>query len=165
MNIRSCLLTIILAGAVVHAQNVKTVHTEVKTTVDKKVDFKAFKTYSWEKGQESADPASHKMVVTALDAEMAARGLTKQESKGDVLVRYHAVARTEVDLKNQKKDGTGPTYEVGKVMVELLGGQSYKRVWQATTEEQLSKEPAAREQDIRRAIGRLFQAYPGRSPA
>jgi hypothetical protein len=165
MKVRSCVLAIILASAVVHAQNVNTLHTEVKTTVDKKIDFKAFKTYSWEKGQESADPVSHKSVVAAVDAEMGALGLTKQDANGDVLVRYHAVGRTDVDLKNNKRDGTGPTSEVGKVQVELLGGKSFKQVWQATTEERLSRDPAARDTDIRRAITRLFTAYPGRKPA
>ena len=166
MKAHSCVLAIILAGAVVQAQNVNTLRTEVKTTVDKKIDFKAFKTYAWEKGQESADPVSHKSVVAAVDAEMAALGLTRQDGgKGDVLVRYHAVGRTDVDLKNKIKDGTGPTSDVGKVQVELLGGTSFKQVWQATTEERLSKDPAARDADIRRAIARLFTAYPGRKPA
>ena len=159
------MLAIVLAGAVVQAQNVNTLRTEVKTDVDKKIDFKAFKTYAWEKGQISADPVSHKIVVAAVDAELAALGLTRQDAKGDVLVRYHAVGRTDVDLKNAKKDGTGPTSDVGKVAVELLGGTSFKQVWMATTEERLSKDPAARDTDIRRAITRLFTAYPGRKPS
>ena len=166
MKARSCVLAIVLlAGAVVQAQNVNTVRSEVKTEVDKKIDFKAFKTYSWEKGQISADPVSHKMVVAAVEAELSTLGLTRQDAKGDVLVRYHAVGRTDVDLKNAKKDGTGPTSEVGKVAVELLGGTSFKRVWMATTEERLSRDPSARDTDIRRAIARLFTAYPGRKPA
>jgi hypothetical protein len=165
MKDQSCVLAIILAGAVVQAQNVNTLHTEVKTTVDKKVDFKSLKTYSWEKGQESADPASHKSVVAAVDAEMGALGLTKQDDKGDVLIRYHAVGRTDVDLKNKIKDGTGPTSDVGKVQVELLAGSSFKQIWQATTEERLSRDPSERDADIRRAIARLFTAYPGRKPA
>ena len=162
MKIRSCALAIMLAGTYVHAQTVNTLHTEVKTTVDKKIDFKSFKWYSWEKGQESADPDAHKSVVAAVDAQLTALGLTRQESMGDVLVRYHSVGRTDVDLKNQKKDGSGPTYDVGKVMVELVGGQSSKQVWQATTEERLSKDPSERDRDIGRAIARLFEAYPGR---
>ena len=165
MKAHSCVLAIILAGAVVQAQNVNTLHTEVKTTVDKKFDFKALKTYSWEKGQESADPVSHKSVVAAVDAEMAALGLTRQDGKSDVRVRYHAVGRTDVDLKNKIKDGTGPTSEVGKLQVELLGGTSFKRIWQATTEERLSQDPAVRDTDIRRAVARLFTAYPGKKPA
>jgi len=166
MKARSCALAIVvLAGAVVHAQNVNTLHTEVKTTVDKKIDFKALKTYAWEKGQESADPVAHKSVVAAVEAEMTALGLTRQDGQGDVLVRYHAVGRTDVDLKNKVKDGTGPTSDVGRVQVELLGGKTFKRVWQATTEERLSRDPGERDADIRRAIARLFTAYPGRKPA
>ena len=157
MIIRSCALAILLSAAVVHAQNVK-----VQTTADKKIDFSALKTYSWEKGQESFDPASHKAVVASVDAELAKLGLVKQADKGDVLVRYHSVGRTSVDLKNQKKGESAPTYDVGKVMVELLGGQTFKRVWQATTEERLSKDPSARESEIQRAVARLFEVYPGR---
>ena len=165
MKALSCVLAIVLAGAVVQAQNVNTLHTEVKTDVDKKIDFKSFKTYSWERGRYRPESVAHKSVVASVEAELAKLGLTRQDGTGDVLVRYHAVGRTDVDLKNQKKDGTGPTSDVGKVQVELLGGKTYKRVWQATTEERLSRDPAARDQDIRRAIARLFTAYPGRKPA
>ena len=159
MTIRSCLLAILLSSTVVHAQNV---NTAVQTTADKKFDFSAVKTYSWEKGQESFDPVSHKAIVAAVDAELAALGLVKQASKGDVSVRYHSVGRTGVDLKNQKKGESAPTYEVGKVVVDLLAGQSFKRVWQATTEERLSKDTPAREAEIQRAIARIFGSYPGR---
>lgn len=161
MITRCCLLAILisLSAVAVHAQNV---NTAVQTTVDKQVNFSTLKTYAWEKGQESFDPAAHKAIVAAVDAELAAVGLTKQAAKGDVLVRYHSIARTGVDLKNQKKGESAPLYDVGKVVVELLGGESFKRVWQATTEERLSRDPAAREQEIQRAIARLFAVYPGR---
>jgi hypothetical protein len=159
MTTRSCLLAILLSSAVVHAQNV---NTAVQTNADKKFDFSVLKTYSWEKGHESFDPVSHKAIVAAVDAELAALGLVKQAGKGDVAVRYHSVARTGVDLKSQKKGESAPTYDVGKVAVELLAGQSFKRVWQATTEERLSKDASAREVEIQRAIARIFASYPGR---
>ena len=165
MKALSCVLAIVLAGAVVQAQNVNTLHTEVKTDVDKKIDFKSSRPTRGKRGRSRPIPSLTRSVVAAVDAEMAKLGLTRQDGTGDVLVRYHAVGRTDVDLKNQKKDGTGPTSDVGKVQVELLGGKTYKRVWQATTEERLSRDPAARDQDIRRAIARLFTAYPGRKPA
>jgi len=159
MTTRCCLLAILLSAVVVHAQNV---NTAVQTTVDKQIDFSALKTYAWEKGQESFDPTSHKAIVAAIDTELAKLGLAKQADKGDVLVRYHSVGRTGVDLKNQKKGESAPLYDVGKVAVELLGGQTFKRVWQATTEERLSKDPSAREVEIQRAIARVFGVYPGR---
>jgi hypothetical protein len=158
MKVARCVFAIVLASVVVQAQDVDN---KVTSTVDKKVDFKNFKTFSWEKGQESHDRTSHKMVVDAVDTELAARGLTRQDSQGDVLVRYHAVGRTHVDLKSDN-DGTAPTYDVGRVVVELLGAKPFKQVWQASTYERLSKEPVAREQDVRRAISRLFTAYPKR---
>ena len=159
MTTRSCVLAILLSASVAHAQNV---NTAVQTTADKKVDFSALKTYAWDKGQNSFDPDIHKAIVAAVDAELASLGLVKQADKGDVLVNYHSVGRTGVDLKNQKKGESAPTYDVGKVMVEMLGGQSLKRVWQATTEERLSKDASAREPEIQRAIARLFGSYPGR---
>ena len=104
---------------------------------------------------------------------MAALGLTRQDGgKGDVLVRYHAVGRTDVDLKNKIKDGTGPTSDVGKVQVELLGGTSFKQVWQATTEgaaEQRSgrercRHPACHRQVVHGLPGKEAGLTPGRPP-
>ena len=70
---------------------------KVNSTFDKSVDFKTFQTYGWIAGQNAFDPAAHKTIVSAIDAEMAALGLKKVEGRaGQVTVRYLAVRSTSV---------------------------------------------------------------------
>ena len=46
----------------------------VKVTIDKPVDFAALKTYSWTKGQPSADKTIDARVIDAVDRELSALG-------------------------------------------------------------------------------------------
>ena len=52
---------------------------KVTSTFDKTAAFTTFKTYGWIAGQPAFDPAAHKAIVSAIDAEMTAVGLKKVE--------------------------------------------------------------------------------------
>jgi hypothetical protein len=99
---------------------------EVDTTVDKKVDFSAFRTYSWERGREAYVRPTHEVIVNAIDAEMAGLGFTNAEAaKAQVVIKYHTVCAADVGLdvleKRQKEGKTdpAPTSILGVLMVEM----------------------------------------------
>jgi hypothetical protein len=139
---------------------------KVGSNVDKKVDFTAFHTYTWEKGHEAYDPAIHKTIVDAIDAQMAAAGLKKVDAgKGDVTVRYHAVRATDVDLdllKKLQKEGAGGTADktIGSLAIVLYAPRGTEPLWEAHMRSRLSDDPKAREQEIRSAVAALFKTYP-----
>src|SRR5262245_177906 len=72
----------------------------VTVTAEKNVDYAAFKTYSWVQGQPSPVKAIDAHIVAAVDRELAGLGWAKATSgRGDVLVTYDSLTRTDVDLK------------------------------------------------------------------
>jgi hypothetical protein len=140
---------------------------EVDSTVDKKVDFSAFRTYAWERGQEAYDRATHKMIVEAIDAEMVSLGFTKAEAaKTDVVIKYHTVRAADVDLdvlKQRQKEGRtdpAPTSILGILKVEMRAPGRQDPIWEARTRGELSDVKATRDQEIRRVVAALFKTYP-----
>ncbi len=66
-------------------------------------------TYTFTPGQPSYDKTVDQAIISAIDREMSARGVTKVTSGPlDVVVTYLSVRRTDVDLKSKPsaKDGT-----------------------------------------------------------
>jgi len=141
---------------------------KVETTYDKKANFSSFRTYSWTPGYNAYDPEAHKMVVAALEAEMATLGFTKVDSGADVTLAYYTVTGTDVDLKaldKQQRDGTAgptPTKARARLVVIMRAAASSQQVWSASTREYLDPDRAKLSGTIQSVTGRLFNTYPGR---
>jgi hypothetical protein len=71
---------------------------------DKGADVTKFKTYAWTPGHPALLPEVDKLIVEAIDAQLAARGLTKA-AKGDVLVCYHSVEREDGRSEDVRREG------------------------------------------------------------
>jgi hypothetical protein len=58
-----------------------------------KADFAHFKTYAWASGHRVADELLNQSIVSSIDAQLSAKGLTKvsPEEDPDVLVSYDVV--------------------------------------------------------------------------
>jgi hypothetical protein len=142
---------------------------KVESSFDKKADFSAFRTYAWNKGHEAFNPAAHKAIVDAIDAEMAALGYTKGDAgTADVVLKYHVVRGSDVNLevleKAQKAGQTEPVREgiLGKLVVVLYPSGSTAPLWQAHTRRHLSDDVATATREIQQAVASLFETYPGR---
>jgi hypothetical protein len=140
---------------------------EVETSFDKRANFQSFRTYTWQPGYDAYDPAVHKLIVAAIDQEMAGLGFKKVESGADVTIAYYSVLSTEVDLKAleklQREGKTTPPPEksLGRLMVIMRKPMVEERLWSASTREHVSREQA--ETAIRTVASRLFAKYPGRA--
>ena len=161
MNSLACVVMLLLLGP----QKIG----DVESSFDKKANFGTFRTYAWNKGQEAFDPSSHRIIVDAIDSQMAGLGFTKAEpNAADVILKYHTVRGTDVDLKAlekaQKPGQTEPlaTKMLGKLVVVLYPRGSTTPLWQANTRSHLSEDAATRVQEIQRAVASLFDTYPGR---
>ena len=142
---------------------------EVGSTADKSVNFTALHTYAWEKGHEAYNPDAHKTIVTAIDAEMSSLGFTKADAgKADVIVKYHAVAGTDVDMKlleKWQKEGhtePAPTRILGSLVVVLFTPGGAKPIWEAHVRAHLSDDAATRNEQITKTVSALFATYPTR---
>lgn len=133
-------------------------------TVAKNVDPAAFKTYTWTKGGPSTIKTVDAQIVSAVDKELAALGMSKAASgKPDVLVTYFSVKRTDVDLK-AKPDSAGalPQYPVGTLLVALLDPGTRKRLIQLRTDKPIDVDPAKLDAAINSAVAEMFAKYPTR---
>lgn len=143
---------------------------KVTSSFEKKTDFGAFKTYAWEAGLRAYDPATHKTIIEAMEAQMAALGYTKAErAAADVILKYHTVRGSDVDLEvleeRQRKGTTGPAKEgiLGSLVVGIFRPSSMTTpLWQARLREHLSDDLATRTREIEEAVGAIFKTYPTR---
>jgi hypothetical protein len=145
---------------------------KVNSTYDKSAAFTTFKTYGWIAGQPAFDPAAHKAIVSAIDAEMTALGLKKVEGRaGDVTLRYLAVRSTSVDLEKleaiekQGGDKAGADFTVGRLVIVMEDAPSSRRLWAADGVERLNPAVADRDQTITGVVARMFETYPTRQKA
>ena len=82
---------------------------EISYDYDQSADFNAFRTYAWVRGTELDDELNHKRIVDALDAGLAAEGLSKVEATADpdLLVAYHARFGRDLEIQGFSS-GWGP---------------------------------------------------------
>ncbi len=160
MKLVGCVMAVVLSFVQAPPKEGK-----IESLKDPKANFAAFTTYTWEKGYEAHDVSAHKVIVEAIDAEMAARGFRKLESgTGNVTIRYHTNVRTDVDLDKidayEREGKLAPTKTLGRLVI-VMRDASNKRVWAADTVQPINADAAARNSQIRQYVARLFETYPG----
>ena len=143
---------------------------------DRSASFRAFKTYTWIRGSVADDPITHKRVVDAVSAQLAAKGLSRLEAgeRSDLLVAYHASFDRDLQISGFAT-GWGPyrlrggsaaarTEQIltGTLVVDVIDARTGNIVWRATASKELDRnaDPAKRDRNIRRAAERLFKNYP-----
>ena len=133
------------------------------STFDKKANFASFRTYTWTPGTHAFNPAAHKLIVDALEAEMAARGFTKVATGGDVTLSYSSMNVANVDLKAldkaERAGAAAPTKNLGKLVV-VMRTPARQQVWSAATREYLEPDIEKLGATIKTVAARLFETYP-----
>jgi hypothetical protein len=161
---------VIALGATMLAQS-------VNYDFDRAADFSKFKTYAWVRGTPLDDELNHKRIVRAVDAQLAAKGLS-MAAEGvapDVLVAYHATFDKDLQI-NGFSSGFGPyrfggmrtgsaTVDeilIGTLAVDIVDAKAKSIVWrgQATKEIDVKANPEKREKNINKAAEKLFKNYP-----
>jgi hypothetical protein len=145
-----------------------------KVTVDwdhNVTNFSSFKTYAWTKPARSmTNPLMDQRIVTAINSEMAAKGLQQVESNPDVLVTYSAGVRPE---KSATVMGTGRfrmgggmgtinqnISNTGTLVVDISDGGTRKLLWRGAATDTLSDKPDKNTKKIEKAVENMFKKYP-----
>ena len=143
-----------------------------KTTVDwdhNVTDFSTFKTYSWIKPvQPTPNPLMDQRITAAIDSQLAAKGLQKDESGGDLLVTYSAGIRRETSAVatggGWRMGGMAridPVVEnKGTLVVDLSGGQNRNLIWRGVAADTLSDNPDKNSKKIEKVMDKMFKNYP-----
>jgi hypothetical protein len=161
---------VVLFGTVAFAQS-------VTYDFDSTADFSRLKRYAWVPGTNLSDELNHKRVVSALDAQLAAKGLSRVEAatEADVLVAYHASFDRDLQLSGFSSGWGGYRFGparsgsarmeailVGTLAVDIVDAASKTIVWRgiATKDIDVTASPEKRDKNIKRAVEKLFKNYP-----
>jgi hypothetical protein len=137
--------------------------------LDKTVDFTTFHTYSYEPSHPAILKEVDARIVAGIEAQLKALGLTKAASgKGDIVVTYHSVSRTDVDLSTFDKVEPAPggerkaaqTLKVGTLAVDVNAASTGKLAWRGKVEKVFSGDAATQLKTVDEAVVAVFGVYP-----
>jgi hypothetical protein len=148
---------------------------------DKTVDFSAFKTYSVGQMSKLSNPLQQQRLEQVLDEQLNAKGLTKIDSGGDLLVQVHAAHNTETRITADTM-GFGPRWggwgryggfggmgttmvnvrdiTEGQLTIDLIESNNNQLVWRAIVTDYLSDKPERVAKSIQKGVTKAFKHYP-----
>ena len=175
---------LVLAAAVVALTPVMLLAQKVSYDYNKAANFAAFKTYAHKDGTKVGQPLIDDRIVAAIDAELAAKGLTKSEANPDVFVVYHMAFDKQKDISTYSSGyggGYGPygwgwgggwsggttttqvrDILVGTLVVDIADAKKNELAWRgmATKEVNTQANPEKRDKSINNAMKKVFKNYP-----
>ena len=162
MNLISLLLCVMLLAA----QGARV--GKIESEFDERTDFRAFHTYRWHPGYNAYDPRVHKIIVAAIESEMAALGFTRSDTNPDVTVAYYSLLSTEIDLdalEELEEHGRSgmPVKSLGRLLIIMRKPDVDERLWSVSTREFVDPDPVKLAETIKATTQKLFAKYPGRA--
>ena len=157
-----------------------------KTTYDfdKSADFTAYKTYAMKDGTPVGQPLIDERLVTAIEAALTAKGLTKATSNPDVVVVYHVAFDKQKDISTFSSGyggGYGPygygwgggwggsttstqvrDILIGTLVVDMADAKKNQVVWRGMGVKEVNTQakPEKRDKSITNAVKKIFKNYP-----
>ena len=141
---------------------------EVKVNYDLQADFTRYKTWRWRKGTPAPDPVADEHLRDAIESGLAARGLSRVESRGDLEVVYHVAAENKIGVENLPY--MQPFFEgratrirylnVGTLVLDMIDASSRKVVWRGDARDATTPVPRAIERMIDEGVAQLLQDFP-----
>jgi hypothetical protein len=150
---------------------------------DPSVDFSRYATYAWETadplptGDPRLDnnPVFEDRVHSAVERELEARGMRREESFPDLLVHYHASVRDRVDVFEVDREAGydmgseyGPgtqvyQYDEGMLVVDLVDVERMRVVWRGWVQADVTAaldNPEALQRLVDTAVTQVFLNFP-----
>jgi hypothetical protein len=155
-----------------------------KTTYDfdKTAPFAQFKTYSWKDGTPTKNQLVDNRLIAAIDAQLAAKGFRRDDAAPDVFVVFHVAFDEQKDISSYS---TGPTYGgygygwgggwgatstdvrvreilVGTLAIDIIDAKKKAMAWRGlgTKEIDTNAKPEKRDENITKAVEKIFKNYP-----
>lgn len=159
----------------------------VKTDYDRSVDFRRFRTYSWDGGQKMMDdalmrdPLLRKRIKRAVDQVLQEKGFVLDTADGaDFTVVIHAGVQERMRVTNWGGYGWYDTwwgpyggrvdvsyYTQGTLVIDMVDQVSKELAWRGLGEGIVREynDPEEMEKDIRRTVEEILKSFPPDSPA
>ena len=154
---------------------------KVGVGADPSVDVSKYRTYAWASGVTSTNPIIHQIVVSAVDTELAAKGLTRDETNPELTIVVFGSQQTDMQVSNPSwapalnSIYTGVVVSSqswlvtkGTLVVDISDAKTKNNVWRGTATETLNNGPTGDkvrdaknvEKPIRKAVKKMFKQYP-----
>ena len=169
----TAILLMILASVCVRAQ-------KVTVGADPAVDLTKYKTYMWT-NVASSNPLAHQTVVSAVDAELAAKGLSRVDAGAELTVVVFGSSESDIHVSNPSwapslnSIATGVAVGSqswlvtrGTLVIDLLDTRTNNSVWRGQATDTLDRGPTGDkvkdaktvEKPIRNAVKKMFKQFP-----
>jgi hypothetical protein len=136
-----------------------------------KADFAHFKTYAWASGHSVADELLNQSIVSSIDGQLSAKGLTKVSpgENPDVLVSYGVVFDRDIrgmgfrdGLRNLRWRSGSHDVLMGMLVVNLVDSGTRVMVWRgmASGKVDANASPEKHDKKIHEVVQKIFRSYP-----
>jgi hypothetical protein len=142
--------------------------------------FSTFRTYVWKTGTPAPEHFLHQRIVAAIDAQLAAKGLTRTDTNPNLYVTYHAVMDVQKSITGFGT-GHGPfgwgwggldtinlnlnEIPVGTLVIDLGDAAREQLVWRDMGVKNIDfhAKPEKRDAAIAKAVEKILKNYPPKS--
>ena len=159
---------------------------DVRYDFDKEKDFSKYKTYKWVdiKGADQIDDLTSKQIQSAIDAELATKGLTKTDAEtADLYIGYQTAIGQEKQFTSYNTGwGYGPgwgggwyggggstttygstsTVYVGQLDLSVYDSANKQLVWRGVATKTLDPKakPEKKQKNVTKAVAKLLKNFP-----
>jgi Domain of unknown function (DUF4136) len=154
---------------------------KVSVGADPGVDVTLYKTYAWSKDVTSTNPIVHEMVRSAVDAQLAAKGLRKVDSDPELTMVVFGSTESDIHVSNPSWSpslnsiATGVAVgsqswlvTKGTLVVDMLDTKTRNSVWRGQATQTLDRGPTGDrakdaktvEKPIKNAVKKMFKQFP-----
>jgi hypothetical protein len=162
---------IVLAPVVLAAQ-------KTSFDYDKTANFAGFKTYALKDGKKVGDPLIDNRIVAAIESQLAAKGLTKNDAKPDITVIYHVAFDKKQDITAYSTGGGPYGYRwgggwgttdvrvneilVGTLVIDIADANKGEAVWRGMGVKEVDVQAKAekRDKNINNAVEKILKNFP-----
>jgi hypothetical protein len=146
---------------------------KIKINFDKNADFSKFKTYSWTRGAPPTNPLINQIIIDTVEQSLAAKGLTKVNDGGDLLISVAVAIMYDIQVAQQSRGNTGSDIQTGiptgagqpfdvrkgSLVVDMESPALKSVVWHGLASDTLRYEPSGdMQKDAKKVEGRLRKA-------
>ena len=181
MGVLSSRRSLILIGCVILASAVSASAQKVRVGADPRVDLNTYRTYAWTQGSSGANPVVNQIIINAVDAQFAAKGIKKVQTDPDLTLS--AFVWTESDMQvsnpswapslNSLTTGVGVVSQSwvvtkGTLVVQMSDTKTKNEVWRGTATDTMKNNPTGdkikdaktAEKPIKKAVEKMFKQFP-----
>ena len=144
---------------------------KVTTQSAPNVNWSQYKTYAWGESESVANPITNQYIVSAVEAQLAAKGMTKVESDPGLIVIYNATTDTQKQLNWSGMGGFGrfgggmgsaqvDNITQGQLIVDIVDTKAKQFLWRGTANDTVSNDPQKTQKTITKAVTKMFQKFP-----